>query len=167
MREVLGYAGQALFYAVVVAVIGYFSSAPAYQQVPPGLAQIKLSFRHGGERVEDCRKLTQDELQALPANERRPNTCSRERVPVVVALILDGKPLYSAVLPPSGLAGDGPSETYVKFLVPAGHHALEDRLRDSKREEGYDYEKVADIDLVPHQSLAVDFKADQGGFLLR
>ena len=81
--------------------------------------------------------------------------------------VLDGKPLYSAVLPPSGLAGDGPSETYVKFLVPAGHHALEARLRDSKREEGYDYEKVADIDLVPHQSLAVDFKADQGGFLLR
>jgi hypothetical protein len=167
MPSVFRYAGQVLFYAAVVGGIGYFSSSPAYQDAPDGMAQIKLSFRHGGQRVEDCRKLTPEEIQKLPPNERRPNTCSRQRVPIVVELKLDGKLLYAAVLPPSGLSGDGPSQTYAKFLVPAGRHAFEARLRDSKREAGYDYETVTGIDLAPYQSLAVDFEADRGGFLLR
>ena len=49
----------------------------------------------------------------------------------------------------------------------AGPHRIEARLRDSKREQGYDFESAADVDLAPLQNLAIDFKADQGGFLFR
>jgi len=167
MPSPLQYLGQALFLAAVAAGIGYLSAAPAYHQVSDGMAQIKLSFRHGGVRVEDCRKLTSDEIAKLPPNERRPNTCSRERVPIAVSIEIDGKTLYEDVLQPSGLSRDGPSETYRKFLVPAGPHHIVARLRDSKRDAGYDYENAVDVDLVPFQNLAVDFKADQGGFLFR
>jgi len=167
MPNILRYAGQAAFYAVVAAGLGYFSVSPAYHQIPDGMAQIKLSFRHGGVRVEDCRKLSYEELQKLPTSARKPNTCSRERVPIAVEILVDGKPIYTAVLQPTGLSRDGPSETYRKFLVPAGSHRIEARLRDSKRTEGFDYETVKDAELARFQNLAVDFKADQGGFLFR
>jgi hypothetical protein len=159
--------GQFAVLAAVAAGVGYLSAAPVYHQVPDGLAQIKLSFRHGGERVEDCRKLSPEEIAKLPPKERRPNTCSRQRLPVSVKIEIDGKPLYQAVLPPSGLSGDGPSETYRKFLVPAGPHHITAQLRDSKRQQGFDFENAIDVDLAPFQNLAIDFKADQGGFLFR
>lgn len=167
MPSVTQYVGQGAVVAIVAAAVGYFSSAPAYHQVPDGVAQIKLSFRHGGERVEDCRRLTPEEIAKLPPLERRPNTCSRERLPVAVRIDVDGSLLYEEVLQPTGLSGDGPSETYRKFLVPAGQHHIAAWLRDSKRADGHDFEAEIDVDLKPHQNLAIDFKADQGGFLFR
>jgi hypothetical protein len=167
MPKPLQLAGQTLFYAAAAAIIGFFATNPAYRQLPADAGQIKLSFRHGAARVEDCRRLTPEEIAKLPPKDRRPNTCSRERIPVAVELTLDNQPLYSAVLEPTGLSRDGPSETYQKFIVPAGHHILTAKLRDSKRGEGFDYEKQIEVDLKPLQNLAVDFKADQGGFLFR
>ena len=167
MPNPLQFAGQAAVFAMAALFTGYFSAAPVYHQVPEGMAQIKLSFRHGGVRVEDCRKLTPVEIAKLPANERRPNTCTRERIAIAVDIRLDGQPLYSEILQPTGLSRDGPAETYKKFIVPAGPHRIEARLRDSKRIEGFDFETVRDIDLAPFQNLAVDFKSDQGGFLFR
>jgi hypothetical protein len=167
MPNPLQLAGQALFYAAAAVFIGYFASNPAYRQLPEGAAQIKLSFRHGAARIEDCRRLTSEEIAKLPPNERRPNTCSRERISIAVELRLDDRLLYAAVLEPTGLSGDGPAETYQKFIVPAGRHILTAKLRDSKRSEGFDYEKQVEVDLKPSQNLAVDFKADQGGFLFR
>ena len=167
MPDVLRYAGQAVFLAAVGVFIAYFSQYPVYQQVPDGMAQIKLSFAHGGARKIDCRRLTPQEIAKLPANERRPNTCTRERIPVHIQLSLDGTVLYDELLEPAGLSSDGPSRTYRKFLVPAGEHTLTARLRDSKRANGFDYEDTQDVVLKPFQNLAIDFKADVGGFQFR
>jgi hypothetical protein len=167
MVEVLRYAGQAIFYGACAAAIGYLSNQPVYRQVPEGQAQIKLAFNHGGARVEDCRKIAPEELAKLPSNQRKAGSCSRQRLPVMIELLLDGRPIYGAVLQPTGLSSDMPSETYKKFLVPAGHHVIEARLRDSKRTEGFDYDGRFETDLGPWQNLAIDFKAEQGGFLFR
>ena len=72
-----------------------------------------------------------------------------------------------AVLQPGGFSGDGQAQTYEKFIVPAGKHVIEARLRDSKRSEGFDYERRFEAELAPWQNLAIDFKAEQGGFLFR
>jgi hypothetical protein len=167
MPDIAKYAGQFLFYAGFAAAIGIFAAWPIYEQVPQGAAQIKLAFNHGGARVEDCRKLTAQELSKLPSNKRRPSNCTRERLPVTVQLLIDGKPIYDAVLAPSGLSGDGQARAYEKFIVPAGKHVIEARLRDSKRSEGFDYESRFEAELVALQNLAIDFKAEQGGFLFR
>ena len=134
---------------------------------PPNSAQIKLAFNHSGARVEDCRKLTAQELSKLPSNKRKPNDCSRERVPVAIQLMIDGNLLYDAVLLPSGLSSDGQARTYQKFTVSAGKHVILARLRDSKRAEGFDYESKFEGELSSRQNLAIDFKAEQGGFLFR
>ncbi len=167
MLNPLSLLGQMLVLGMVMAFIGYFSSRPIYVQVPPGMAQIKLSFAHAAAREVECRKLSSKEIAKLPANEKRPNTCSRKRIPLHVELALDGKTLYRADLQATGLANDGPARAYEKFLVPAGTHMIVARMRDSKRRDGYDYEAVHKLTLQAYQNLAIDFKPDTGGFQFR
>lgn len=166
MPSPLGYVGQGAVYLLLALGIGYFSDRPAYTHFPPEMALIKLSFAHGANK-EECRRRTPEELAELPPNMRRPMVCSRQRLPVAVELLLDGEPLYQAVLPPTGLAGDGPSRAYERFPVPPGRHELTARLRDSDRTEGYDFERATVIELAPAQSLAIDFRAEMGGFVFR
>ncbi len=167
MPSVLKFGGQAVFLAAIAVVVGYFSASPRYHQIPEGQSQIKLAIQHGGARIEDCRKLTTKELSKLPSTERRPITCSRERVALTIELSIDGKVIYADVLPPTGLSGDGVSKAYKKFLVPAGHHVIEAKLRDSKRTDGFDFDQRIEAELKQWQNLAIDFNAEQGGFLFR
>ncbi len=167
MTEVLRYAGQAVVYVLIALAIGYFANGPAYVHFPPDQALIKLSFGHGGEPKGECRRLTPEELAALAPNMRKPFDCPRERVPVVVALELDGQPLYQASLPPSGISGDGPSGVYERFPVAPGRHRLVARLRDTGRTEGFDYEREVDFELAPSHIFVVDFRAEAGGFVFK
>ncbi len=166
MAKPLAYVGQVAVYLLLALGIGYFSDRPAYTHFPADMALLKLSFAHGAQK-EECRRRSAEELAKLAPNMRRPAACSRERLPVTVELLLDGKPLYQAVLPPTGFAGDGPSRAYERFAVPAGRHELVARLRDSDRRDGFDYERTATIELAPAQSVAIDFRPEMGGFVFR
>lgn len=167
MLKVSPLVGQIIAYAAFAVVVGYFSTQPAYTHLPPDQSLIKLSFSHAGAHIRACRKLSQEELDQLPPNMRRPMDCPRERVALLVELELDGNMLYRQSLPPSGLSGDGASTAYEKFPVPAGTHHLVARLRDSRRAEGFDYEKAATLNLTPQQNLVIDFRPQLGGFLFR
>jgi hypothetical protein len=165
MTRVLAYIGQAATYALFALVIGYLATSPAYTYLEPGLAVIKLSFSHAGEHSEACRRLSQEELNALPPNMRRPTDCQRGRIPLLVELELDGEIIYRELLPPSGLAGDGASTAYKKFPVSAGKHRLVARLREKRETEGFDHERSEEISLVAQQNLVIDFRPGLGGFL--
>lgn len=167
MPRALAYAAQAALYAGFAAAVGILASWPTYGGLPDGTAQIKLSFSHSGARAEECHRLTVEELAKLPTSERRPSDCSRRRLPVTVQLVVDGNSLYEATLEPGGFSGDGPVKVYEKFIVNAGKHRIEARLRDSKRDDGFDYETAYEAGLAAGQNLAIDFKAEQGGFLFR
>lgn len=156
--------GQVAVYAAFVAFIGYFATQPVYTHRDPGAAAITLSFGHAGERKTACRRLTPEEIAALPPNMRRPMDCPRERVPLLVELHVDGDLMYRASLAPSGLAGDGASSAFEQFAVSPGSHLVSVRLRDSRREEGFDYESEERVELVPGQHMVIDFRADTGGF---
>lgn len=165
MPSVLRIFGQLIAYALFAVVIGYFATQPAYTHLDPDRALIKLSFSHAGAHREECRRLTQEELNQLPPNMRRPMDCQRARVPLLVELEMNGEILYRDALPPSGLASDGASTAYRKFPVSAGSHTLVARLRDSRRKDGFDYEKAAEITLAPQQNFVIDFRPELGGFL--
>lgn len=165
MDKVFRYAGQIVAYTLFAVTVGYLATSPAYTYLEPGLAVIKLSFSHAGEHSEACRRLTQEELNALPPNMRRPISCPRKRIALQVELELDGETIYRDELPPSGLAGDGASTAYKKFPVSAGKHRIVARLRDSRDTDGFDYEKAAEISLSPQQNFVIDFRPELGGFL--
>lgn len=167
MFEVKKLLGQGVVYVVAAAVTGYLASRPVYHQVPEDMAQIKMSLSHGAARVTECRRLTSQEIAELPANERRPNTCDRQRVPIRVQLVVDDAVIYDEELVPIGLSGDGPARMYEKFLVPAGQHRITARLRDSRKAEGFDYETTEQVELSRWQNLAIDFRPDSGSFLFR
>lgn len=167
LKRIMQYSGQAMFYGLFVGVIGYFSSAPAYVHFPANMALIKASFSHAGQPKEECHVRTADELASLPPNMRVPVQCGRERSPVLFDLQLDGKEVYRAELPPSGLSRDGVSTVYQRFPVPAGRHHLRARLKDSVRVPDFNYVKEADIELAPAQVFVVEFSSRNGGFIFK
>ena len=167
LKMIMRYSGQAVLYGLFVAVIGYFSSAPAYVHFPKDMALIKASFSHAGQPKEECHVRTAEELAQLPPNMRVPVQCGRERSPVTFELELDGKPVYRAELPPSGLSRDGVSTVYQRFPVPAGRHHLRARLRDSVRVPDFNYSKEADVELSPAQVFVVEFSSRGGGFVFK
>jgi hypothetical protein len=157
--------GQLITYAAFAVFIGYFSYSPSYQHFNPDLALIKLSFSHAGARRVACRQRTPDELAALAPNMRRAMACSRERIDLLVELLVDDQVLYRATLRPAGLARDGASAVYRRFPIAPGSHVVTARLRDSVRDQGFDYEHSGVVDLLPRQNFVIDFKPALGGFV--
>ena len=166
MPRFLRYPMQVAVYAAIALLIGYFAAAPNYVHFPPDRAQIKLTVVHGAQRREACYQRSAAELEQLAPNMRKKLDCPRERLPLWLEVMLDDRILYRASLPPTGLSRDGPSRAYQRFMVEPGSYRLRLRLRDSARTEGYDYQLDKDIELRPQQSLAIDFRADIGGFIL-
>jgi len=134
--------------------------------LPDGMAALTVTFTHGAERRGECRRLSQEELARMPPNMRRPTECPRGRMPVILEVDLDGVPLLQASLPPTGLSGDGPSQIYRRFALPARDYEIEVRLRDTRRETGFDHAATRRVRLVPGQNLVIDFRPDSG-FVIR
>ena len=156
---------QLPFYLAFIMLVAYLSQQPAYQHLDPDLALIKLSLSHAGQHKEECHRLTPEELAKLAPNMRKPISCNRERLPLLVEIILDDNLLYRASLPPAGLSEDGESTVYKRFPVTAGTHTITARLRDSHRPDGFDYERTEAVSLSPQQNYVIDFNADTGGFI--
>jgi hypothetical protein len=152
---------------IVFALAALLADAPAYRAIAPQTGVLKLSFSHGSDRKAACRKLTAEEIAALPANMRRTEICPRRRPPVDVELRVDGALLYRETLPPSGIAGDGPSRVYEKFTLPAGKHTIAVALSDNPQAAGFEYDDVRQVDLAAGQNLVIDFSPTDGGFVFR
>jgi hypothetical protein len=167
MHKAASIAGQVVLYALFAATIGFFSSYPRYQHLPPDQALLKLSFSHPGQLVSECRRRTQEELAALAPNMRNSLDCPRRRSPVTVELALDGSELARREISPAGLSRDGPSTVYARFPVPAGSHRLSVKLNDSVREPGFKYTRSEDLDIRPGQVVVVDFNAEKGGIVVQ
>ena len=158
MPELRYIVGQVIAFTLFAIGLGYFSNSPTYTHHDPEMALIKLSFSHASQHKEECRRLSPEEIAALAPNMRRPMDCPRERAPVLVEMIMDGNTLLRKSYTPTGLAHDGAASAYDKISVTPGQHKLTVRLRDSNREEGFDYEDGININLVPLQQFVIDFR---------
>jgi hypothetical protein len=70
--------------------------------------------------------------------------------------------LYRGEHAPAGLWNDGPSTVLERIVVPQGPQVLTVRLRDSGRNEGFDYEQTIRVDLATAQNFVIEFRAGQG-----
>jgi hypothetical protein len=93
--------------------------------------------------------------------------CPRGRRPLYVELDLAGRALFHAMLPPTGIAGDGNSRVYRRFVVPAGQYEIAARMRDTARTEGFDYQRKEVVDLTADQMFVIDFRSANGEFIFR
>ncbi len=154
LRAILG---QVLLYAAFAAAIGVFSHWPRYQHLAPGLALVKLSLTHQGERLGDCIEQTPAELAKLPPNMRAPTRCPRERSPVTIEVDIDGILAHRETAQPSGLSRDGAAAIYQRLAIPAGAHRIAVRLKDDARSPGFDYTHEEMVTLAPAEILVIDF----------
>jgi len=158
---------QLVLYALFAICIAYFSASPVFQYAPEDLAVIKLSLSHPTERVAPCVILTPEQVAALAPNMRRTESCERERLPLHIELDVDGELVLSMLALPSGLWGDGPASVYEKLALPAGRYEVNVRMRDSARDDGWDYTYTDDVELVAGHYRTISFKAETGGFRIR
>jgi hypothetical protein len=166
MKQALRIAAQLALYVPLMALIGYFSTAPRFAPIGEDEALLRLSFVHAAERKELCRSRSAAELAKLAPNMRAALDCPRERAVTLVELELDGQILLHRELPPAGLKRDGNAALYHRLALPAGRHRVVARLRD--RPEGpFNYVREETVELAPGRVLLIDFVAAQGGFVLR
>jgi len=165
MIRLFRYTAQLILYGAFVVTIGYASIRPSHTHISNDSAVIKLTINHAGQRIEPCHQRSEEELAKLAPNMRVKEVCPRERSPVKLELLVDGKSLYSATLAPGGLSRDGNSNAYQRFVVPAGKHTLLARLNDDVNVKGFNYEKEQDITLSPLQIFVIDFRTDSEGFI--
>ena len=159
--------GEILAYTVFAVVVGILSVWPRYELVADDQALISIAFVHAGDRVGECRKLTQEELNELPPNMRKPTECPRERHPLRVELRSGTELLYSDVLLPSGIWSDGKSNVYQRVVVATGRHDLFVGMNDSGGEQGFDYEQSVTIDVVAGRNVVIRFDEKNQRFDIR
>ena len=161
------HAYEILAWIAFSAVVGLLSVWPRYELVDPDNAIVTLTFSHAAQRVGECRQLTQEELNKLPPNMRKPSECPRERFPVRIELRSGDDVLYEDVLAPSGIWSDGKANVYRRIVVPAGAHALFVGMNDSGVETGFDYESHDTIDIAPGRNVVIRFDNESQQFTIR
>ncbi len=167
MIKALRICGQFIVILALFGTVAAFANWPVYRQIPKDSGIVMLSFVHGADRRAECRRRTPEELAKLPPNMRKPLDCPRGRRPLYVELDIGSEVSFHAQLPPTGIAGDGPSRVYQRFVLPAGRYDIAVRLRDTPRTEGFDYERTGRITLSPDQMFVIDFHPESGGFVFQ
>lgn len=158
--------GQALCYSLFIGLIGYFSNAPAYQRYPDQQGMIKLSLRHAGKILGECRERSASEMAQLPPNMRITTLCPRGRSPLQLDLLINDEMVYSKQLPPRGIHGDGLSSVYFRLPVKSGEINLKVRMKDHIKQNDYPYQLEKTLQLAPAQVLVVDFDGSRGNFTI-
>jgi len=153
---------QAINYTVFMALIWYFSTSPPIHLIDKGESILTIAFAHAGKIRKPCRKLTQAELMKLPPNMRKPEDCPRERSPIIIEAMLDGKIIYNQTMQPPGIFHDGSVDIYFSKKIPAGKHRFEVRMDDSVRKPGFNYVFEQNINIKPAHILLVEFDPLKG-----
>jgi hypothetical protein len=164
MPEIRYILGQIAAFTLFAVGLAYFSNSPSYTYHDPEMALIMVSFSHATEHKEECRRFTAEEIAALAPNMRRPMDCPRERLPLHVEIIMDGNTLLSKSYNPTGLSKDGSASVYESIPVKPGQHQIVAKLRDSHRQDGFDFESNVSFSLNPKELFVIDFRKELGGF---
>jgi len=158
---------EILMYAIFIALVAALSAWPPYQLLDDDTAIVSMVFAHPGKRVGECRRISQEELNELPPNMRKPADCPRERHPVHVELRSGDEILYSETMQPSGIWADGKASIYKRIELPSGSHELFVGMNDSGGTDDFDYSTVAVVDLDPGSNLVIQFNEQTETFLIR
>lgn len=158
---------EILAWAVFSLVVGLLSVWPRYSLVDEHNAIITVTISHAAQRIGECRILTQEELNKLPPNMRKPSDCPRERHAVRFEMRSGDNVLYEDVLLPSGVWSDGKANIYQRVVVPAGRHDVYVGMNDSGGETGFDYETQASLDIASGRNVVVSFDPELQQFTIR
>lgn len=120
--------------------IGALSRAPyTADRAPHGV--VRFAWRARGERVEQCRRLTPEELERLPAHMRQEESCEGRVLPYRLQVSIDGARAVDELVQAAGARRDRPLYVYRELPLQPGTHAIavvfarEGAIPPGKREE--------------------------------
>jgi len=120
-------AGGLVVLAAAIA-LGWLSQVP-YRAAGEGEALVRLAWRTRGTRVEECRRLTPEELQQLPVHMRQEQVCEGRVLPYHLMVRLDGRTVADDTVHATGARADRPLYVYREFRVSKGPHDIEVTFR--------------------------------------
>ena len=115
-------AGTLLGAALTLGLVG-LSRLPI-DGVSDETAEVRLAWRFRSERVQQCRKLSAEELAKLPVHMRRAEECSRGLRPYLLGVTVDGDTLAPDTVRASGAREDRPLYVFRRIPVARGTHAV-------------------------------------------
>ena len=116
--------GVAIAAAVAATVaLGALSRVP-YQADRSAHAILRLAWRTPGVRVEECRPLTQEELDNLPSHMQRQEICEGRLLPYRLRVTIDGDVVVDEEIRPAGAREDRPLFVFHDFPLTPGRHPV-------------------------------------------
>ena len=100
-------------------------------------ALLRLSWRARGVRVEECRRLDDDEIAALPAHMRRETVCEGGLAPYRLRVDVDGERVVDSPVRGAGVREDRPLYVFRELELAPGRHRVQvgfERLRAGEAE---------------------------------
>ena len=107
---------------------------------------LRLSWRLRGEKDEECRPRTAEELAALPVHMRSPEVCEGHLVEYRLTLRIDDAPPVTRTFVPAGAKGDRPIFVMHDQRVEAGDHEIEVAFEPIDEEDDDDEDEDEDED---------------------
>jgi hypothetical protein len=123
MTRVLRGAIGTLGAAGVLALIRVGSFTPYTAERDVG-AIVRLAWRARGERVNECRRRTPDELAKLPPHMRQEEVCEGRVLPYRLAVTLDGAAVVNQLIHGAGAMEDRPLYVFQDLVVSPGSHRV-------------------------------------------
>jgi hypothetical protein len=106
-----------------VLVIAVLSRLP-WSAPDSGRAVLRLSWRATGERVEECRSATAEELQRLPAHMRQERICEGRVAPFHLVVRVDGRTRLADTVRAGGARADRPIYVFRELTLDPGAHEV-------------------------------------------
>jgi hypothetical protein len=158
--------------------IGILSQAP-YTADRMEHAVVRLAWRARGQRVEECRRLTPDEIERLPAHMRQEERCEGRVLPYRLQLAIDGARVMDELVHAAGARHDRPLFVYRELAFEPGTHTIlvtftregdiPAAAREEQEKEGTPAQLALDttVALLPRRVLLVTYDGDRRQLVVR
>lgn len=170
MRRTTRRSLAALVAAGAMLALAALSQLP-YTPPAAGDAVLRLSWRTRGERVEECRRLSPEEIAALPAHMRREEVCEGRLLPSHLRVEVDGRVLVDDSVRAAGARGDRPLYVFREIPLAPGAHALEVRFARQGRGSAGSTPALLELSdslhLAPGEVALVTYDADLRALVVR
>lgn len=157
-----------------VAFVYQFSTSPAFTYHDEDEARLIVSFKKMTDRLTTCTDEEREAREEAAKSRRKhmqrmPKTCgSREKLPVDVEVILDGKTAFSKKHHPVGLHGDGFVYVYKRFDLAKGKTHVKVSVKEYREDgSGASLAFDEDVDFAPREVKVLEIHPEGGHLYFR
>jgi len=122
MRRMLGTGAAAGVTALLALALAVLSRVP-WAAVPGEDGELRLAWQYKSQPVEQCRRLSAEELAKLPAHMRRETVCERRLRAYLLEVTVDDTARIADTVRARGASSDRPLGVFAHVALAPGRHA--------------------------------------------